>query len=58
MMEIVREVTVVADSSKLGRRSLSVIGRIESVQRVITDLGADEQSLSALRAAGLEVLTV
>lgn len=58
MMEIVREVTVVADSSKLGRRSLSVIGRIESVQRVITDRGADEQSLSALRAAGLEVLTV
>src|SRR5581483_4324713 len=37
MMRISNEVTVVADASKIGRRSRSVIGGIDSVQRVITD---------------------
>jgi DeoR family transcriptional regulator of aga operon len=58
MMDVAREVTIVADSSKLGRRSLSRIGAVERVNRLITDTRAPEEFLSNLRARGLEVLTV
>jgi DeoR family transcriptional regulator of aga operon len=58
MMDIARETTVVADSSKLGRRSLSKIGAIERVNRLITDTHAPAEFVSALRARGLEVLEV
>lgn len=58
MMQISREVTVVADASKLGRRSLSVIGRIESAQRIITDQRISANVAAALRARGVNVIIV
>jgi DeoR family transcriptional regulator of aga operon len=58
MMDVARETTIVADSSKLGRRSVSRIGAVERVSRLITDSRAPEEFLAALRARGLEVLTV
>jgi len=58
MMEVARETTIVADSSKLGRRSLSRIGAVERVDRLITDARASAEFLDALRARGLEVITV
>src|SRR5215831_11444031 len=42
MMEVAKETTIVADSSKLGRRSLSRIGTVERVTRLITDARAPE----------------
>jgi len=58
MMRISQEVTVVADASKLGRRSLSVIGGIESVRRIITDDRAAPETLEAIRRKGVEVVVV
>ena len=57
MIEVARETTAVADSSKLGKRSLSVICRAAAIHRLITDTAANEKHLSALRAMGVEVVT-
>jgi len=56
MMQVSKEVNVVADSSKLGRRSVSRIGPLEKVHRLITDSRAPEEFISALRKKGVEVL--
>jgi DeoR family transcriptional regulator of aga operon len=58
MIRIAREVTVVADSSKFSKRSLSVIAGIDDVRRVITDHKADPQMVSTLRERGIEVMLV
>jgi DeoR family transcriptional regulator of aga operon len=58
MIDVARETTIVADSSKLGRRSLSRIGALERVNRLITDARAPAEFLAALRTRGIEVLTV
>ena len=58
MIRVSRQVTVVADSSKLGQRSLSVISRVESVHRVITDAKAPSNVVAALRSRSVEVLLV
>ena len=58
MMRISNDVTVVADASKLGRRSLSVIGGMDSVRRIITDDRATPEMLEALRRKGVEVIVV
>jgi DeoR family transcriptional regulator of aga operon len=56
MIRVSREVVVVADSSKFKQRSLSLIAKIESVHKVVTDSGADAETLDALRARGIEVI--
>jgi DeoR family transcriptional regulator of aga operon len=58
MMRISKEVTVIADASKFGRRSLSVIGDIRRVHRVITDARVAQEAVDRLRAHGIEVLIV
>src|SRR5262249_46483529 len=58
MMEVAKETTIVADSSKLGRRSLSRIGTVERVRRLITDSRAPVDFVAALKARGVEVITV
>ena len=58
MMEVSKETTVVADSSKLGRRSLFRIGPIEKVHRLITDADAPKQFIDALRRKHVEVVVV
>jgi DeoR/GlpR family transcriptional regulator of sugar metabolism len=58
MMKAAREVTVVADSSKFGRRSLSVIGDLKLVQRVITDDRVPSDQVDRLRDIGIEVVVV
>jgi DeoR family transcriptional regulator of aga operon len=58
MLEIARRVVAVGDSSKLGRRSLSVIARIEQVDCIITDTGAVPETVEALRARGAQVVLV
>jgi DeoR/GlpR family transcriptional regulator of sugar metabolism len=56
MIQAAREVTVLADSSKFGRRSLAVIAELTQVQRVITDSGVPAKTVEALRARGVEVI--
>ncbi len=56
MMSVARETNVVADYSKLGRRSVSRIGPIEKVHRLITDTHAPEEFTRKLRNRGIEVI--
>jgi len=48
----------VADASKFGRRSLSLIGKVECARRVITDDRVGKEDSDALRARGLELVIV
>jgi DeoR family transcriptional regulator, aga operon transcriptional repressor len=58
MMQRSQEVTVIADASKFGRRSLSVISAINEVRRIITDDRAQPEALEKIRETGVEVLVV
>jgi DeoR family transcriptional regulator, aga operon transcriptional repressor len=58
MIRISNEVTVVADASKFGRRSLSLIGKVECACRVITDDRVGKEDSDALRARGIELVIV
>jgi DeoR family transcriptional regulator of aga operon len=58
MIRVANEVTVVADASKFGRRSLSLIGRIECAQRIITDVRVPGEMAALLTSKGLEVIAV
>ena len=58
MIEAAQEVTVVADASKIGRRSLSVIGNLSRIHRLITDSRASSAALDAIRSSGVEVVVV
>jgi len=56
MMTVAKETTVVADFSKLGRRSVSRIGSIARIHRLITDTKAPEEFVEALRSRGIDVI--
>ena len=58
MIRVARQVVVVADSSKFGRRSLSKIADLEAVHRVITDRKLSAEMHRALKAASIEVVIV
>jgi DeoR family transcriptional regulator, aga operon transcriptional repressor len=54
MMDRAAQVTVVADSSKFGHRSLSLISDWRSIRRVITDTRAPASEVERLRSRGIE----
>ncbi len=56
MIQISRQVIVVADSSKLLRRNISLIARIEQLHMLITDTAADPAVVAEMRRRGVEVL--
>jgi len=58
MIKVTREVTVVADSSKFFRRTLSSIATLDDVHRIITDDKVDPQVVAAVRARSIEVIVV
>lgn len=58
MIQVSREVVVVADHTKFQRRSLSVIARIDAVHKVITDQALAPEIVSAVRAKNVEVVLV
>jgi DeoR family transcriptional regulator of aga operon len=58
MIQVSREVVVVADSSKFQRRSLSVIAKLDAVHKLITDHGTTPEVVAALRARNVEVIVV
>lgn len=58
MIQVSREVVVVADAAKFHRRSLSVIAKLDAVHKVITDKAVPQESVALLRARGVDVLVV
>jgi DeoR family transcriptional regulator of aga operon len=55
MVEIARRTVVVCDSSKFGRRSLSLISPTSAVHQTITDSRIPKSDQRALEEAGIEV---
>ena len=58
MIKVSSEVTVLADASKIGRRSLSPIGSIASIHRLITDNRVAPEIVRAFESKGIQVLVV
>jgi len=58
MMEVSRRCIVICDSSKFGRRSLSLIAPVSLVHHVITDGRIPKSDLRTLKQAGIEVTVV
>lgn len=58
MVEIARRRIAVCDSSKFGRRSLSLIVPASAMHEIITDHGAPKSDLSVLKKSGIEVKLV
>lgn len=58
MIEAARRTVLVADSSKFGRRSLSLIAPTKALREIITDKGIPRGDLRALRKMGIEVTLV
>ncbi len=58
MIRAARETTVMADTSKFGRRSLSLIAGLDAVNRVITDERIRPEMAAAVRDRGPELVVV
>jgi DeoR family transcriptional regulator, aga operon transcriptional repressor len=58
MIRSAREVNVVTDFSKLGRRSVSRIGPFDRIRRLITDTRAPQEFTEGLRNKSIEVIEV
>ena len=58
MVRVAREVTLVADSSKFGKRSLSRIVPLGQINKIVTDDALPEDSRAELRARGIELILV
>jgi DeoR family transcriptional regulator, aga operon transcriptional repressor len=58
MVEAAKRTIAVCDSSKFGRRSLSLIVPLTAMQQVITDRGIPATDLRALKKIGIEVTLV
>ncbi|MEX8839072.1 glucitol operon DNA-binding transcriptional repressor SrlR, partial [Salmonella enterica] len=56
MCNAAREVILMADSSKFGRKSPNVVCSLETVDKLITDTGIDPAFRQALEAKGIEVI--
>jgi DeoR family transcriptional regulator, aga operon transcriptional repressor len=58
MIRISRQVVVVADSSKLLRRNVSLIAKVEQIHMLIMDRAAPAHAIDELRRRGVEVQLV
>jgi DeoR family transcriptional regulator of aga operon len=58
MVKASKEVIVVADSSKFGRRSLCRICGLEKVARIVTDSGINGELVDSLGELGIEIIRV
>lgn len=56
ILQASHEVTILADSSKFGHRSLALIAGVDRLHRVITDGAAPTETLDQFRARGVKVL--
>ena len=58
MVEVAKRTVAACDSSKFGRRSLSLIAPPQALHEVITDRAAPKSDLKTLKKAGIEVTLV
>ncbi len=58
MVEVAKRKVAVCDSSKFGRRSLSLIAPTSTLDEVLTDRRAPKADIRALKKAGIEVTLV
>ena len=58
MMLAAQEITVIADASKLGRRSMSIISNATKIRRLITDDRIGSEMVQKIRDGGVEVMVV
>lgn len=58
MVEVAKRTVAVCDSSKFGRRSLSLIAPPSALHEVITDRSAPKSDVRTLKQAGVEVILV
>lgn len=58
MMECACEKILLTDSSKFGRRSLAVINKVSSLDKIITDDGLDKEEVEKYQSKGVEVILV
>ena len=58
MMDVAKVVVAVCDSSKFGKRNLSLIERPSAIRHVITDRGISKADLNALKLSGIEVTVI
>lgn len=56
MMKISGQNIVLADSTKFGRRSLSIIGKLTDVDAIITDENVDKNYIKRLNENGIDVI--
>ncbi|MGS3542823.1 hypothetical protein ACB371_17710, partial [Klebsiella pneumoniae] len=56
MCNAAREVILMADSSKFGRKSPNIVCGLERVDKLITDADIDPEFQRALEAKGIEVI--
>ncbi len=56
MMKAARKVIFCLDSSKFGRQSLTTLCALEEIDVIVTNQGADEELLEAVRRKGIEVV--
>ena len=56
MIKSAREIILVADSTKIGRLSLAVLGPFTLVNRLITDAGLREEDRRAIEKMGIEIV--
>jgi DeoR family transcriptional regulator, aga operon transcriptional repressor len=57
-VEVAKRTVTVCDSTKFGRRSLSLIVPTSAMHEVITDRAIGKSDLRALKKAGIEVTIV
>jgi len=57
MIDVAREVIVVADSSKFLRKSLAFICKLDRIDTVITDSGILDEDKKRLEDAGIKIIT-
>jgi DeoR/GlpR family transcriptional regulator of sugar metabolism len=58
LLSTAKEVTILADSTKLGNRSLSLVCAIDPQHRIITDSNASEETLMPFREQGVAIFAV
>ena len=58
MMAVARESVVLADHDKWGRVAFASFGTIDEVSAIFTDSGAAEDLVNAVRAKGVNVISV
>ena len=58
MMDVSKEVILLADSTKFGRRSIGVINQVNEIDKIVTDSGVSEEDVKRMDNLGIEVIVV